>query len=113
MQINDGAKVAEKGLLFGYTKLVWLVICMQAFGGLIVAVVVKFADNILKGFSTSFAIILSCFVSVFLFNFHVSRDFLIGTTLVIIAIYIYGKMPYQATPSELTSIKANGKINGN
>uniref|UniRef100_A0A8D3C5X5 Solute carrier family 35 member 2 n=1 Tax=Scophthalmus maximus TaxID=52904 RepID=A0A8D3C5X5_SCOMX len=68
---NDGAAVAEHGFLFGYTNMVWCVIFNQAFGGLLVAVVVKYADNILKGFATSFSIIVSTVLSIYLFSFHV------------------------------------------
>ena len=39
------------------------VLCPQAFGGLVVAAVVKYADNILKGFATSVSIIVSSLVS--------------------------------------------------
>ena len=81
---------------------------MQAFGGLVVAVVVKYADNILKvcacggsavlrvqgatqrrrlthshachalasrtqGFATSISIVISCIVSIYLFDFVVTR----------------------------------------
>lgn len=43
----------------------------QAVGGLIVAAVMKYADNILKGFATSLSIVLSSFVSYFfLSDFH-------------------------------------------
>jgi len=38
-------------------------LCPQAFGGLVVAAVVKYADNILKGFATSVSIIVSSLVS--------------------------------------------------
>lgn len=104
MQINDGTKIAEKGFLYGYTTLVWIVISMQAFGGLLVAIVVKYADNILKGFATSFSIILSCIVSVYLFSFHISFQFVLGAALVILAIYIYS-LPQRVTPGPLpTSI---------
>ncbi|XP_031571782.1 uncharacterized protein LOC116305920 [Actinia tenebrosa] len=96
MQINDGSKVSEKGFLYGYTTLVWIVISMQAFGGLLVAIVVKYADNILKGFATSFSIILSCIVSVYLFNFHISIQFVLGAVLVMFAIYLYS-LPPKAT----------------
>jgi UDP-sugar transporter A1/2/3 len=41
---------------------------MQAAGGITVAVVMKYADNILKGFATSLSIILSSFVSFFFLN---------------------------------------------
>lgn len=91
MRIKDGDKVDEKGMLFGYTVLVWIVISMQAFGGLLVAVVVKYADNILKGFATSFAIIISCVVSVYLFDFHINGQFMLGAVLVIAAVLLYGK----------------------
>lgn len=91
MYINDYEKIKEKGMFFGYSNLVWFVIFMQAFGGLLVAVVVKYADNILKGFATSFAIIVSCIVSIYLFNFILSVQFVFGTVLVMSAIYLYSK----------------------
>eukprot|EP00117_Sycon_ciliatum_P016034 scpid19399/ scgid3055/ UDP-galactose translocator; Solute carrier family 35 member A2; UDP-galactose transporter len=92
MLMNDGTAVAKNGFFYGYTGWVWFVIFMQAFGGLLVAVVVKYADNILKGFATSLAIILSTVASLYLFpDFRVSFTFLIGTSLVISAVYLYGK----------------------
>ena len=42
---------------------VYFVLRLQAFGGLVVAAVVKYADNILKGFATSVSIIVSSLVS--------------------------------------------------
>ncbi|XP_018608537.1 UDP-galactose translocator [Scleropages formosus] len=86
---NDGAAVTEKGFLFGFTPMVWGVIFNQAFGGLLVAVVVKYADNILKGFATSFSIIVSTVTSVYLFGFHVDLLFTLGAGLVIGAVYMY------------------------
>nr|XP_046251516.1 UDP-galactose translocator isoform X2 [Scatophagus argus] len=86
---NDGAAVAERGFLFGYTGMVWCVIFNQAFGGLLVAVVVKYADNILKGFATSFSIIVSTVTSIYLFGFHVDLLFTAGAGLVIGAVYMY------------------------
>lgn len=46
---QDGPKVAEGGFFQGYSTLVWTVITVNAAGGLLIAVVVKYADNILKG----------------------------------------------------------------
>lgn len=39
---------------------------LQALGGLVIAAVIKYADNILKGFATSLSIILSTLISYFL-----------------------------------------------
>ncbi|XP_022619608.1 UDP-galactose translocator isoform X2 [Seriola dumerili] len=86
---NDGAAIAQRGFLFGYTDMVWCVIFNQAFGGLLVAVVVKYADNILKGFATSFSIIVSTVMSIYLFGFHVDLLFTAGAGLVIGAVYMY------------------------
>lgn len=90
VMLQDGATIAERGFFVNYTPLTWTVIGIQALGGLIVALVVKYADNILKGFATSISIILSSVVSVWLFNFSVSGSFLLGAAFVIYATYLYG-----------------------
>lgn len=38
----------------------WSVVALQVFGGLIVAMVVKYADNILKNFANALAVRHSC-----------------------------------------------------
>jgi UDP-galactose transporter len=107
MLVTDAGNISEKGFFHGYSPLVVFVIFQQAVGGLIVALVVKYADNILKGFSTSLSIIISCFFSVYMFNFHISFEFVIGTVLVILAIYIYGKFqaPKPSIPTLPVTIK--------
>ncbi|KAI8081562.1 UDP-galactose transporter [Halteromyces radiatus] len=90
VMLQDGATIVQKGFFVNYNSLTWLVIAIQAFGGLVVALVVKYADNILKGFATSISIILSSLVSVWLFNFTLSGTFIFGTALVIYATYLYG-----------------------
>lgn len=90
VMLQDGATIVERGFFVNYTPLTWTVIAIQALGGLIVALVVKYADNILKGFATSISIILSSIVSVWLFNFTFSGSFLLGAALVIYATYLYG-----------------------
>lgn len=87
----DWAEVSTKGFFYAYNSTVWLVILLQAGGGIIVAVVVKFADNILKGFATSLAIILSCIISVYILNFKLTAQFVMGATLVMGSVYLYGR----------------------
>ena len=53
---------------------------------MLVAAVVKYTDNILKGFATSIAILLTCLVSSFFFGFRITELFLMGASLV-----VYGK----------------------
>ena len=81
--------IQEKGFFFGYDLFVIYLITLNAMGGLLVAVVVKYADNILKGFATSLAIIITCITSVFLFGFNISLQFAAGACLVIGSIFLY------------------------
>lgn len=88
---KDAALVSEQGFLGGYTSLVWTVVAVQAVGGLIVAVVVKYADNVLKVFATSFSIVISCVISALFFDFHASWGFVIGASLVVISTVLYSQ----------------------
>jgi UDP-sugar transporter A1/2/3 len=47
-------------------------------GGLLVAVVVKYADNIMKGFAASFAVVLTFVISMYFSNFYPNQNFYIG-----------------------------------
>lgn len=80
-------------VLKGFDYFVWYLVILQAAGGLIVAVVVKYADNILKGFATSVAIIISCIASIYIFDFRLTLQFVFGTTMVIGSIFLYGYVP--------------------
>lgn len=94
--ISDGNIIKEQGFFFGYNGFVHYLIVLQAGGGLIVALVVKYADNILKGFATSLAIIISCIASIYLFNFVLTFQFTLGALLVICSIFLYGYSPAPA-----------------
>ncbi|XP_059588573.1 UDP-galactose translocator [Alligator mississippiensis] len=89
MWLTDGPAVAHRGFFYAYTPLVWAVVLNQALGGLLVAVVVKYADNILKGFATSLSIVASTAASVGLFGFRPDPPFLLGASLVLAAVYLY------------------------
>lgn len=91
--LNDGGQIVESGFFRGYDLFIWYLVVLQAGGGLIVAVVVKYADNILKGFATSLAIIISCVASIYIFDFQLTLSFTLGAALVICSIFLYGYQP--------------------
>jgi len=87
---QDGGKIAEGGFLQGYSGLVWAVIFLQAVGGLVVAAVLKYADNLLKCFGNALSIVISCLMSAaFLQEFVPDGLFVIGTMLVLAATSLY------------------------
>lgn len=97
--VSDASKIFEHGFFFGYDLFIWYLVLLQAGGGLIVAVVVKYADNILKGFATSLAIIISCVASIYIFDFNLTFKFALGAALVIVSIFLYGYDPKKTTNS--------------
>lgn len=97
---NDFKSIRQNGFFIGYDLFVIYLVVLQAGGGLIVAMVVKYADNILKGFATSLAIIISCVASMYLFQFHLTMQFALGAMLVIVSIFLYGYEPRKTKPIE-------------
>ncbi|KAL7492177.1 hypothetical protein ACHAWT_002414 [Skeletonema menzelii] len=89
--IKDHQAILSDGFFQGYSPLVILVIALEAGGGLVVAAVIKYADNILKSFATAVSIVTSTIVSMWVFGFIVSKLFIQGSLLVFIAIGLYSK----------------------
>lgn len=69
----------------------WATVLIQVFGGLVTAIVIKYSDNILKGFATSLSIIISFLASVVLFNFRITPGFVIGASVVLGATWLYNQ----------------------
>uniref|UniRef100_K3WVL5 UDP-N-acetylglucosamine transporter n=1 Tax=Globisporangium ultimum (strain ATCC 200006 / CBS 805.95 / DAOM BR144) TaxID=431595 RepID=K3WVL5_GLOUD len=90
---NDMDHITAYGFFYGYRPVVWAAIGVSALGGLLTAVVVKYADNILKAFATSIAIVLSVIISIFLFDKVPTMQFIFGAVLVNVSVYIYGNAP--------------------
>ncbi|CAL8129709.1 unnamed protein product [Orchesella dallaii] len=101
--LSDFSAIRNNGFFFGYDFFVWYLVILQATGGLLVAMVVKYADNILKGFATSLAIVVACVASILFFDFQLSLQFSFGTTLVISSIFMYGYQPPTGKPSSVIS----------
>jgi len=103
----DYKVVLEKGFFQGYTTIVWIVVFLQAIGGLIIASVIKYADNIIKGFATSLSILFSSVISyLVLHDFIPTLFFYCGTLFVLIATFLYG----WERPKPLTSIAEQARV---
>lgn len=87
---GDMPAVIENGFFYGYTTSAWLAITNNALGGLLIAMVIKFADNILKNFSQSLSIIFTALASWYLFGSSISVLFGFGVACVLYAIGLYG-----------------------
>lgn len=91
---RDFDKVVVNGWMHGFCVSTWLVVCMFAFGGMLVAIVIRFADNNLKNLAMALAILLSCLASIPLFgDFKPNGTFGIGALLVVLSIFLYAWQP--------------------
>lgn len=85
----DGASLARNGLFHGFNKWAVANILLQAVGGLLVAYVVKYTDNIVKGFATALSIVMSLLLSCLFYGVMPASSFLFGVLLVILAFLLY------------------------
>lgn len=73
----------------GWTLFTWALVLVHALGGLLVAVVVKYADNILKGFATAIAVLLSGYMAHVLWQYQPTGFFVLGCGFVLISVVAY------------------------
>ncbi|CAB1102017.1 unnamed protein product [Ectocarpus sp. CCAP 1310/34] len=100
---KDGQAVSENGFFYGYNYAVWMAILLNSMGGLVVAMVVKYADNVIKGFATSVSIVLTALISFVLFDFRISVMFVIGAYFVLHSTFLYSQKPPNASNSSSNS----------
>lgn len=113
--LKDHAAILKDGFFQGYSPLVVLVITLEAGGGLVVAAVIKYADNILKSFATAVSIVTSTIVSMVVFGFLISKLFIGGSLFVFVAIYLYQfepTSPPEQLPSQTSEIAMTATNNG-
>ena len=85
---NPIAPIPSQGIFAHFGFWAWAVVLTQVVGGLVTALVIKYSDNIMKGFATSLAIIFSFIAGVILFHFQVTTSFVVGTVVVVGATYL-------------------------
>eukprot|EP00434_Breviolum_minutum_P037457 symbB.v1.2.033215.t1/scaffold4097.1/size44767/4 len=88
--VQDGKMISAKGFHAGYNTRVFLVIAMNAFGGLLCAVMLKYAGATHGCFSTALSIILTCVMSAILLqDFVPDLLFIVGTSISVCASFLF------------------------
>ncbi|CAE7238164.1 Slc35a3, partial [Symbiodinium microadriaticum] len=87
---GDLEGIQRHGFFYGYNAWICASVCNNAFGGLLIAAVIKYADNILKNFATSVSIVLTTALSIMYFGLQLNGTFLVGVVAVCYSIFLYG-----------------------
>lgn len=87
--LQDNDTVARNGFFQGFTTWTWTVVVLHSLGGLLVTAVMKFADNVLKGFAMAASLVCACLFSAKFFDFVLSANFALGAILVVLATFLY------------------------
>lgn len=93
MTLNDKESVEKYGFWYGYDWVVWICILLQSYGGMLVALVVKYADNVLKGFATSISILLTISINVIFFDALFGPLTVLGSLIVGITTVLFSELP--------------------
>ncbi|KLJ06906.1 hypothetical protein EMPG_17601 [Blastomyces silverae] len=94
----DGEKVARAGFFGGYNWVVWLVIGLQAVGGIATSYCISRGEHGLRNSATGISILLSAVGAMWALEFRASGNFIIGTLLVLAGTYIYNQLPHPSNP---------------
>lgn len=80
---------AEKKFMHGFTTCVWIVVVLQAGGGMLVAAVIKYADNVLKGLATGVSVVVATACSMVFFGTPLTGQFTVGAAIILSSVYFF------------------------
>ncbi|XP_058738743.1 CMP-sialic acid transporter 1 [Vicia villosa] len=86
----------------GYTVTTWLVVLNLGSTGLLVSWLMKHADNIVKVYSTSMAMLLTMILSTFLFSFKPTLQLFLGIIICMMSLHMYFAPPNMLLDMPLT-----------
>lgn len=86
---EDTNQPVVKPFMHGFTIYAYGIVFLQAGGGMLVAAVIKYADNVLKGMATGVSVVTATFFSTFLFGTTLSGQFALGAGIILVSVYLF------------------------
>ena len=89
-ELNEDTNLPTvKPFMHGFTVYAYGIVLLQAGGGMLVAAVIKYADNVLKGMATGVSVVTATFFSTFLFGTTLSGQFAFGAGIILVSVYLF------------------------
>uniref|UniRef100_A0A6U5IBB9 CMP-sialic acid transporter n=1 Tax=Grammatophora oceanica TaxID=210454 RepID=A0A6U5IBB9_9STRA len=83
------ADATPKDFFHGFDAMAWILVLLQAGGGLLVAAVIKYADNVLKGLATGVSVVVATMLSMPLFGTQPSVQFAVGAIVILTSVFFF------------------------
>uniref|UniRef100_A0A7S1D9C7 UDP-galactose transporter n=1 Tax=Cyclophora tenuis TaxID=216820 RepID=A0A7S1D9C7_CYCTE len=87
--LGQGGDGEPKPYLHGFSFWAWILVGLQAGGGLLVAAVIKYADNVLKGLATGVSVVVATSFSMVFFDTPLTGQFAMGAVMILISVYFF------------------------
>ncbi|XP_072985768.1 CMP-sialic acid transporter 1 isoform X2 [Typha latifolia] len=97
-------------LFNGYSVTTWMVVLNLGSTGLLVSWLMKYADNIVKVYSTSMALLLTMVISIYLFNFKPTIQLFLGIIICMISLHMYFAPVHMLVDLPATSKGPSGSL---
>lgn len=88
--------------LHGFTFLVWIQVMLFSVGGMLVAAVIRYADNVIKGIAVAVSVVFSTYLSAIFFGTLITVPYIFGAVIVLSASYFFS-YPFPVTLSPFLS----------
>ncbi|CAF3531404.1 unnamed protein product [Rotaria sp. Silwood1] len=89
MMITTSKTINNLNLFHDFTFYTWLIVITQVLNGLIMSVIIKYSSNIIRLFVISFSLIITAFLSFFIFHINFNIYFFISFVTIICAFSLY------------------------
>jgi UDP-sugar transporter A1/2/3 len=90
----DAVFIQEKGMFFGWDAYTFIPILSQAFGGIIVGLITKFAGSEMKGFALISGLLFTAYLESIFGSSALKETHYLALAIVVISIYLHTSYPY-------------------
>jgi UDP-sugar transporter A1/2/3 len=84
-----GTALVQQSYFHGFSVWAWIWVALQAGGGMLVAAVIKYADNVLKGLATGVSVVFTTVLTMVFFGTPLSEQFAMGGVIILTAVYLF------------------------
>jgi len=87
--VNGSGDEEPKPYFHGFNTSAWVLVVLQAGGGMLVAAVIKYADNVLKGLATGVSVVVATVFSAVFFSVKLTEQFGFGACMILVSVYYF------------------------